>query len=98
MLTAVVSNSAGLLAVRFFLGVGESPIGPGLSVCVAMWYKRSEQPLRHAAWFLGNSVAGIIGGLMAYGIGHIESIAAWKVQCPFIPNPLGTKLTVDHLM
>lgn len=79
MLTAVVHNAAGLFAVRFFLGITESPIGPGLAVCIAMWYKRSEQPLRHAAWFLGNSVAGVVGGLMAYGIGHIDSIAPWKV-------------------
>lgn len=80
MLTAVVHNAAGLFAVRFFLGIAESPIGPGLAVCISMWYKRSEQPLRHAAWFLGNSLAGIVGGLMAYGIGHIDSIAPWKVQ------------------
>lgn len=86
MLTAVVSNSAGLLAVRFFLGICEAPIGPGLAVCIAMWYKRSEQPLRHAAWFLGNSFAGIIGGLMAYGIGHIDSIAPWKVKRIFVPT------------
>ncbi|SPN97700.1 uncharacterized protein DNG_01213 [Cephalotrichum gorgonifer] len=78
MLTAVTSNSGGLLAIRFLLGVCESPIGPGLTVCVAMWYKRSEQPLRHAAWFMGNSVAGIIGGLIAYGIGHVDSIPPWK--------------------
>lgn len=85
MLTAVVSNSAGLFAVRFFLGVCEAPIGPGLAVSIAMWYKRSEQPLRHAAWFLGNSFAGIVGGLMAYGIGHIDSIAPWKVRRLFLP-------------
>lgn len=80
MLTAAATNAAGLLAVRFFLGVAESPIAPGLTVVVAMWYKRSEQPLRHAAWFLGNTTAGIVGGLAAYGIGHVEGIAAWKVR------------------
>lgn len=80
MLTAVTSNAGGLLAVRFFLGVCEAPIAPGLSVVVSMWYKRSEQPLRHAAWFLGNTAAGIFGGLAAYGIGHVNSIAAWKVR------------------
>ncbi|KAJ6446910.1 calcium-transporting ATPase 3 [Purpureocillium lavendulum] len=78
MLTAVTTNAAGLFAVRFFLGVCEAPIAPGLTVIVAMWYKRSEQPLRHAAWFLGNTTAGILGGLMAYGIGHIQTIATWK--------------------
>ncbi|KJZ75222.1 hypothetical protein HIM_05416 [Hirsutella minnesotensis 3608] len=78
MLASVTTNAASLLAVRFFLGVAEAPIAPGLTVVVSMWYKRSEQPLRHAAWFLGNTTAGIIGGLAAYGIGHIQGIAPWK--------------------
>ncbi|KAK7403324.1 hypothetical protein QQX98_010913 [Neonectria punicea] len=78
MLTAVAFNSKGLLANRFFLGVAESAIAPGLSVLTGMWYKRSEQPLRHGAWFMGNTCAGIFGGLIAYGIGHVESIAPWK--------------------
>lgn len=43
-----------------------------------MWYKRSEQPLRQGAWFLGNTLAGMFGNLVAYGIGHIESIPPWK--------------------
>ncbi len=90
MLTAATSNAAGLLAVRFLLGVCESPIAPGLTVIVAMWYKRSEQPLRHAAWFLGNTTAGVVGGLTAYGIGHVQSIATWKVCLP------ASKKRVEH--
>jgi MFS family permease len=78
MLTSVCTNAAGLLALRFFLGLAEAPIAPGLGVIIPMWYKRTEQPLRQAAWFLGNTLAGIIGSLMAYGIGHIDSIAPWK--------------------
>ncbi|KJK94987.1 hypothetical protein H633G_01135 [Metarhizium anisopliae BRIP 53284] len=62
----------------FFLGFTEAAIGPGLTVVVAMWYKRAEQPLRHAAWYLGNTFAGIFGGLLANAIGHIDSIAPWK--------------------
>ncbi|GLB10308.1 hypothetical protein AtubIFM57258_006710 [Aspergillus tubingensis] len=77
--TAACDNAAGLLVERFFLGAAESAIAPGLSVIVAMWYKRSEQPLRQAAWFIGNSFAGITGGLIAYGLGHIQSMAPWKV-------------------
>ncbi|QLI74826.1 uncharacterized protein G6M90_00g113860 [Metarhizium brunneum] len=78
ILTAVCFNPAGLLAERFFLGFTEAAIGPGLTVVVAMWYKRAEQPLRHAAWYLGNTFAGIFGGLLANAIGHIDSIAPWK--------------------
>ncbi|KAJ4344957.1 hypothetical protein N0V95_006070 [Ascochyta clinopodiicola] len=78
MLTATCFNAEGLLAIRFFLGVTEAAIGPGLTVIVAMWYKRSEQPLRHGAWFMGNVVAGIFGGILAYGIGHIRGIEPWK--------------------
>lgn len=80
MLTALCFNAGGLLANRFFLGAAESAIGPGLTVIVAMWYKRSEQPLRHGAWFMGNVIAGIFGGIVAYGIGHVESIASWKAS------------------
>ena len=58
----------------------EAAIAPGLGVVVSMWYKRSEQPLRHAAWFLGNTFAGMVGGLMSYGIGHVDSTAPCKVR------------------
>ncbi|KAK2594721.1 hypothetical protein QQS21_007571 [Conoideocrella luteorostrata] len=78
MLTATCFNAGGLLANRFFLGVTESAIAPGLTIVVSMWYKRSEQPLRHAAWFLGNTSAGIFGSLLAYAIGHVHSIKPWK--------------------
>lgn len=79
MLTAVCQNAGSLLATRFFLGVAESAIAPGLTIIISMFYKKSEQPLRHAAWFLGNTCAGLFGGLLNYGIGHITSIAPWKV-------------------
>ncbi|KAF2625504.1 MFS general substrate transporter [Macroventuria anomochaeta] len=78
MLTATCFNAESLLAIRFFLGAAEAAIGPGLTVIVAMWYKRSEQPLRHGAWFMGNVVAGIFGGILAYGVGHVRSIEPWK--------------------
>ncbi|KAF4956261.1 hypothetical protein FSARC_11617 [Fusarium sarcochroum] len=78
MLTATVFNNKGLIAVRFFLGFTESAIAPGLTIVVSMWYKRSEQPFRHGIWFQGITIAGIFGGLTAYGIGHIQSIAPWK--------------------
>lgn len=79
MFTALCHNASGLLANRFFLGIAEAAMAPGLSMIIAMWYKRSEQPLRQGAWFLGNTTAGLLGGLVSYGLGHIRSIAPWKV-------------------
>ena len=80
MFTALCFNAGGLLAVRTFLGIAESAIAPGLTIIVSMWYKREEQPLRQGAWFLGNCCAGLFGGLVGYGIGHIEGFPAWKVS------------------
>lgn len=94
MLTAVCYNAKGLLANRFFLGASEACIAPGLTVIVAMWYKRSEQPLRMGAWFMGNVLAGFLGGLVAYGIGHVKSIAPWKVWTCTLLN---ASLTVNRL-
>ncbi|CZR68552.1 related to DAL5-Allantoate and ureidosuccinate permease [Phialocephala subalpina] len=78
MCTAASHNAAGLQSARFFLGAMEASVTPGFSIITSMFYKRSEQPLRYAAWFMGNVAAGILGGLIAYGIGHIESIQPWK--------------------
>ncbi|KAL4816222.1 major facilitator superfamily domain-containing protein [Aspergillus spinulosporus] len=78
MLMALAFNDKGLIAVRFFLGATEAAIAPGLSIVVSMWYRRSEQPFRHGIWFQGITIAGIFGGLVAYGIGHVRSIAPWK--------------------
>jgi MFS family permease len=64
MLTATAFNIKGLIAVRFFLGVTEAAIAPGLSIVISMWYERSEQPFRHGIWFQGITVPRIFGGLV----------------------------------
>lgn len=52
-----------------------------------MWYKREEQPFRHGIWFLGNAIATMLGGLLAYGIAQISSpLAAWRVSSPTPPS------------
>ncbi|EED14772.1 allantoate permease, putative [Talaromyces stipitatus ATCC 10500] len=80
MCHAACKNFGGLMAARFFLGVGEAAIAPGFALLTGMFYKREEQPLRQAAWFIGNCIANSIGGLVAYGIGHIHSssLVSWQ--------------------
>ncbi|KAJ5921220.1 hypothetical protein N7466_009546 [Penicillium verhagenii] len=73
------SNFAGLMAVRVILGAFESTISPGLSLITGLWYKRSEHASRHGIWFAGNSISTIFGGLLTYGIGHINnSVEPWR--------------------
>ncbi|KAJ5647774.1 hypothetical protein N7490_004146 [Penicillium lividum] len=76
---AACHNYAGFMVARFILGVMEASVAPGFSFLTGKFYKREEQPLRHGIWFLGNSFAGFFGGLIAYGIGHIEStLYSWQ--------------------
>lgn len=84
--TAATQNAAGLQATRFFLGFMEAAVAPGFGLITSMWYKRSEQPLRMGAWFMGNVCSGLFGALLAYGVGHIETIAPWRVCTPFMTS------------
>jgi MFS family permease len=71
-LTAACVNYGGLLAVRFLLGVAEATITPAFMFITTTWYTRDEIPFRTGIWFSGNSIGGLVAGLLAYGLGHIE--------------------------
>ncbi|KAH8681946.1 major facilitator superfamily domain-containing protein [Xylariales sp. PMI_506] len=80
MISASSFNAGGLMVARFFLGVAEASIAPSLAVLVAMWYKKSEQPLRHGVWFMGNVIAGFFAALLAYAISKIKaSVSPWVI-------------------
>ncbi|EXJ86629.1 hypothetical protein A1O3_03582 [Capronia epimyces CBS 606.96] len=80
MTHAATRSFGGLLTARFFLGVTEAAVAPGFSLITGMFYKRREQPSRMCLWFLGNAVANVVSGLIAYGIGKIHSpIDSWKL-------------------
>ncbi|KAF3400120.1 hypothetical protein F1880_008158 [Penicillium rolfsii] len=80
MCHAACQNYAGIVTARFFLGVGEAAVAPGFGLITGMFYKREEQPSRQAAWFVGNCVANIIGGVVAWGIGNTPSaLQSWRV-------------------
>jgi MFS transporter, ACS family, DAL5 transporter family protein len=41
-----VKNWSGLMAARWFLGLAEAGLFPGISLYLSCWYKRSELGLR----------------------------------------------------
>ena len=65
-LMGVSQNREGFYAARFFLGVTESGLFPGVVFYLSMWYKRNEQHYRVALFFSAASLAGAFGGILAY--------------------------------
>ncbi|QKX53142.1 uncharacterized protein TRUGW13939_00218 [Talaromyces rugulosus] len=80
VLQTVAFNEAGLLVCRIMMGVFEGLFGTGIVYYLSLWYRRDEMGMR-VFWFLGpTAVAGAFGGLIAYGVGHINShVQNWRL-------------------
>ncbi|KAI8140502.1 major facilitator superfamily domain-containing protein [Fennellomyces sp. T-0311] len=67
----------GLIAARFFLGIVQSAMFPGIVYYISLWYSRNEQGARMAGFL----VMGAIGSVRAYGIIYMDGIRglrAWR--------------------
>lgn len=74
LMTLPASRSfAALMTIRALLGCLESCINPAFIIISSQWWKREEQPMRITWWYLGNSIGQVCGGLLGYGIAHINN-------------------------
>ncbi|KAF4437149.1 Major facilitator superfamily domain, general substrate transporter [Fusarium austroafricanum] len=69
LLTPLCFNFSGIMAVRFFLGMFESIIGPIFVIVTSNWWTRPEQAFRSAFWLGGTPIGNFIGGLLTYALG-----------------------------
>ncbi|ORY88108.1 major facilitator superfamily transporter [Leucosporidium creatinivorum] len=90
---AAGNNFKSLAATRFLLGWFEAMAIPIFSLITVSWYRRSEQPLRVAAWYASNGWGSLFGSLIAYGCGHIKSSVLHSYQIIFLLNGLITVVT-----
>ncbi|KAL2844104.1 major facilitator superfamily domain-containing protein [Aspergillus pseudoustus] len=74
-LMGIVSNYGGLIAARFFLGVAEAGLFPGITFVLTFWYERYEVQTRFALFYAGASLAGAFSGLLAFAIQHMDDVA-----------------------
>jgi MFS family permease len=74
-LTGVVQSFGGLVACRLLLGLFEGGLFPGLTVYLTLFYTKKEIALRIGYLFVSSALAGACGGLLAYGIGHMDGVA-----------------------
>ncbi|KAK0384536.1 hypothetical protein NLU13_8622 [Sarocladium strictum] len=80
-LTGLVQSYGSLLACRLILGALEAGLFPGLTVYLTLFYTKHEIALRVGYLFVSAAVAGALGGLLAYGIGHMEGVrgmSGWR--------------------
>ncbi|KAF9260792.1 MFS general substrate transporter [Marasmius fiardii PR-910] len=80
--TAFTRNRAEVAAARFFLGIFESGVLPGIAYYLSRWYRRSELAFRLAIYMSGASLAGAFGGLFASAILTLDSFGGlyrWRI-------------------
>ncbi len=92
-LMGVTQSRAGFFVVRFFLGVTEAGLFPGIVFYLSMWvvprtvfvmltahrwYKRNERQFRVALFFSAASLAGAFGGILAWGIAHMKGVGGYN--------------------
>jgi len=65
---AASTNFHALIATRFLLGLFESACLPVFAILTAQWYRRSEQPLRVAAWYSTNGIATMFAAIISFGL------------------------------
>lgn len=70
-----VKNWSSLMAARWFLGLAEAGLFPGVNYYLSCWYKRSEFGIRAAIFFSAAALSGSFGGLLAAAIEMMDGIA-----------------------
>ena len=81
MCSGAVQNAGGLLACRFFLGVIEAGLFPGIIYFISLFYPKKQQAIRVGLFWSFAALAGAFGGVLAYGISQIASgkIGKWRL-------------------
>ncbi|OBT49085.1 hypothetical protein VE00_00173 [Pseudogymnoascus sp. WSF 3629] len=78
---AAVKNKEGMYAARFFLGMMEAGMFPGIAAQLCSWY-RSDEMGKPIMWMFGfQNCSGIVGAVLAYGISYMDGLgglSAWK--------------------
>ncbi|KAH8676100.1 major facilitator superfamily domain-containing protein [Xylariales sp. PMI_506] len=70
-----VHDWSGLMAARWFLGLAEAGLFPGINYYLSCWYKRSEFGVRAAIFFSAAALSGSFGGLLAAAIQKMDGLS-----------------------
>lgn len=71
----MTDDKAGLFTCRFFLGLAEGGLLPGIVLYLSQFYTRSEYQTRVGLFWAAASIAGAFGGLLAAALGNMAGLA-----------------------
>lgn len=77
-LTSLSKNFAQLFIFRFLLGVLEACVLPCMIITINRAYRKKEQTMRFCVMYIAVGLSMCFGGLLSYGIGHLEGVAGLK--------------------
>lgn len=70
--TSAVKNFAQIFTIRFFLGIFESAMLPGVVFYLSTFYRRNELAGRIGIFYAAAAISGAFSGLIAYGVFQIQ--------------------------
>jgi MFS family permease len=76
--TSLSKSFIHLMVFRFFLGLFEAAVLPCIMLTVNTLYRQREQTIRIPFIFACGGFAWSAGGLLVYGIGHMDGIGGLK--------------------
>ena len=74
-LQGIIHNLTGFFVIRFFLGIAEGGLFPGVIFYLGFFYLRGERQLRVSFFFSAAALAGAFGGVLAWAIAHMKGVA-----------------------
>ncbi|KAF4623564.1 hypothetical protein D9613_001776 [Agrocybe pediades] len=90
LLAGAAKSFSQIFAIRFFLGIFESAMLPGVVFYLSTFYKRNELASRVGVFYAASSISGAFSGLIAYGVFHIHSSKYHSWQFLFWIEGAGT--------
>ncbi|KAI0800960.1 MFS general substrate transporter [Fomes fomentarius] len=70
----LITDYAGLVGLRFLLGLAEAGLYPGVVFYMSCWYRRDELGTRVGVFFSSATIAGAFSGLLAAAIANMDGV------------------------
>ncbi|PIA94634.1 putative transporter [Cercospora beticola] len=72
--TGLITNFAGLMVVRVFLGIAEAGFFPGAVYLITRWYAQRQVQTRLALFYCASALSGAFSGLLAFAIARMDGV------------------------